>query len=98
MWSRVKFVLVTSDTGRGGDKWQSEWGTPEIPTKDRMLAESYLEGVYVENVPEFCPKKKPTDCTVFGGIVRTISELPDDLKRWAEEDSKFIYTGKQKKL
>ena len=99
MWSRVKFVLVTPDTGRGQlNTWKSEWGAPETPTKDRMLAESYLAGVYVKNVPEFCPKKKPTECTVLGGIVRDIDELPDDLKRWADEDSKFIYTGKQKTL
>jgi hypothetical protein len=98
MWSRVKFVLVTADTGRGGETWKSEWGTPEAPTKDRMLAESYLAGVYVENVPEFCPKKKSEECTVLGGIVRNMGELPDDLRKWAEEEARFIYAGKQKKL
>ncbi len=99
MWSRTKFVLVTPDTGRGqGTVWKSEWGTPEKPTKDRMLAESYLAAVYVDNLDTFCPKKKSDECTSFGGIVRHIEELPDDLKRWADEDSRFIYTGKQKTL
>jgi hypothetical protein len=100
MWSRTKFVLVTPDAGRGqkGPVWKSEWGTPEKPTKDRMLAESYLAAVYVENLEKFCPKKKPTECTSFGGIVRHIEELPNDLKRWADEDAKFIYPGKQKTL
>jgi hypothetical protein len=100
MWSRTKFVLVTPDTGRGqkGAVWKSEWGTPEKPTKDRMLAESYLTAVYVENQEKFCPKKKPNECTSFGGIVRPIEELPYDLRKWGDEDSKFIYTGKQKTL
>jgi hypothetical protein len=96
MWSRIKFVLVTPDAGRGqGNKWASEWGTPEKPTKDRTLAESYLGGVYVTNVNEFCKGKKPDEGTCLGGIVREIEELPEDLKRWAEEEAKFIYSGKK---
>lgn len=40
-------MLVTPDAGRGqkGTDWKSEWGTPDQPTKDRMLAESYLAAV-----------------------------------------------------
>ncbi|MCW4044156.1 MAG: BsaWI family type II restriction enzyme [Candidatus Bathyarchaeota archaeon] len=92
MTSRTKFVLVTPDAGRGQTaKWSSEWGKPEEPTKDRMLAESYIDGVYVENVAEFCPRKKPDEHTNIGGIIRGLNELPEDLIRWGEENSKFVY-------
>ncbi len=91
--SRIKVVLATPDGGRGQDRWMSEWGTPENPTKDRLLAESYLDGVYVENVEVFCKNKKPKDSTVLGGIVRSLSELTQDLVRWSEE-TKFIYVKK----
>jgi len=90
--TRIKVVLATPDGGRGErDRWVSEWGTPENPTKDRLLAESYLDGVYVENVEEWCRGIKPGQGTVFGGIVRPLNELPEDIKRWAEEAEKFIY-------
>jgi len=92
--SRIKVVLATPDGGRGQDKWASEWGTPENPTKDRLLAESYLDGVYVENVEAFCKNKKLEESTTLGGIVRPLSELPQDLIRWGEETSKFIYVKK----
>jgi hypothetical protein len=92
MTSRTKFVLATPDAGRGQTgKWSSEWGKPEEPTKDRMLAESYIDGVYVENVTEFCLGKKLTEHTYLGGIIRSIDELPEDLIRWGEENSKFVY-------
>lgn len=90
--TRIKVVLATPDGGRGKEgEWVSEWGTPENPTKDRLLAESYLDGVYVENVEEWCRGIKPGQGTVFGGIVRPLNELPEDIKRWAEEAEKFIY-------
>jgi len=94
--TRVKVVLATPDGGRAGKekKWASEWGTPENPTKDRLLAESYLDGVYVENVEAFCKHIKPTERTALGGIVRPLSELPQDLIRWREETSRFIYAKK----
>lgn len=95
MLSRTKFVLATPDAGRGQTgKWASEWGKPEEPTKDRILAESYLDGVYVENVEEFCKTKKPNEQTCLGGILRSLNELPADIIRWGEENSKFIYSGK----
>jgi hypothetical protein len=95
MLTKVKFVLATPDAGRGqSGKWTSEWGTPEAPTKDRILAESYLDGVYVDNVEDFCKNKKPEEHTALGGIVRSLSELSADLIRWGEEVSKFIYSGK----
>jgi hypothetical protein len=95
MLTKVKFVLATPDAGRGqSGKWASEWGTPEAPTKDRILAESYLDGVYVENVEDFCRDKKSEEHTVLGGIIRSLSELSIDLTRWGEEASKFIYSRK----
>lgn len=93
--TRIKVVLATPDGGRGQEKWVSEWGTPEDPTKDRLLAESYLDGVYVENVEAFCKNIKPEEGTALGGIVRPLSELPKDLVRWGEEALKFIYVRKE---
>lgn len=95
MLSKTKFVLATPDAGRGQvEKWASEWGKPEDPTKDRVLAESYLDGVYVENVEEFCKNKKPTERTILGGTVRSLDELPADLIRWEEEALRYIYQKK----
>jgi len=92
--TRIKVVLATPDGGRGQDRWMSEWGTPENPTKDRLLAESYLDGVYVENVEAFCKNIKPDEKTSLGGIVRPLSELSQDLVRWGEETARFIYVKK----
>ncbi|MEM3737066.1 MAG: BsaWI family type II restriction enzyme [Candidatus Bathyarchaeia archaeon] len=88
MLTRTKIVLATPDAGAGRpEELRSEWGTEENPSKDRLLAESYLDGVYVENVPEFCKLQEPT---ALGGVIRPLNELPDDIKRWAEEISRFI--------
>ncbi len=88
MLTRIKIVLATCDAGSGKlIELKSEWGTPENPNANRLLAESYLDGVYAENVPEFCKLSNPT---VLGGIVRPLVELPLDIKRWSEEISKFI--------
>jgi len=92
--TRIKVVLATPDGGRGQEKWASEWGTSENPTKDRLLAESYLDGVYVENVEAFCKNIRPKESTALGGIVRPLSELSHDLVRWGEEASRFIYVKK----
>lgn len=85
--TRIKVVLATPDAGRSQKKeeWSSEWGTPQNPTKDRLLVESYLEAVYVENVAEFCKYKKPVEGTVLGGVIRHLSELPNDIVKWSEE-------------
>jgi len=92
--TRIKVVLATPDGGRGKTgEWKSEWGTVEEPTKDRLLAESYLDGVYVENVEVFCKEIKSGEGTALGGIVRPLSELPTDLVRWGEA-SKFVYVRK----
>lgn len=91
MLTKIKVVLATPDAGRGqNDRWASEWGTPELPTKDRLLAQSYLDGVYVENVEEFCKGIKSEEATVVGGIVRPLSELPEYIKKWSEEVSKLL--------
>ncbi|MEM3103331.1 MAG: BsaWI family type II restriction enzyme [Candidatus Nitrosocaldus sp.] len=89
MLTRIRVVLVTPDAGRGKEgEWISEWGSPTQPTKDRMLAEMFLDGVYIENVKAWCKNIKHGQGTVLGGIVRALHELPDDIKRWAE-DAKF---------
>jgi len=90
IFTKTKVVLATSDTGSGEKgKLKTEWGSPDKPNQNRLLAEMFLDGVYVENVPEFCPEL--IEPTVFGGIVKPLSELPEDLKRWAEELQKLAY-------
>jgi len=102
--SKIKVVLATPDSGRGQKgRWASEWGTYDSPTKDRLLAESYLDGVYVENAPEFIKDMKPDERTSLGGIVKPLSDLPNDLISWAEETSKLHLwkanlSSKQRKL
>jgi hypothetical protein len=52
MMTKIKVVLATSDAGSGKEgELRSEWGKPEKPNKNRLLAEAFLDGVYVENVP-----------------------------------------------
>jgi len=94
--TRIRVVLATPDAGRQAkkEKWSSEWGTPDNPTKDRLLAESYLDGVYVENVESFCKDMKPSEKTITGGVVRPLSELVNDLVKWEEITSKFIHIEK----
>ncbi|MEM2110684.1 MAG: BsaWI family type II restriction enzyme [Candidatus Bathyarchaeia archaeon] len=90
--SRIKVVLATPDVGRGKiGEWKSEWGTLDKPTKDRLLAESYLDGVYVENLKEFCKNMRGGEGTIIGGIVRPLNELPADIIRWEKDLSRFIY-------
>jgi len=102
--SKIKVVLATPDSERGQKgRWTSEWGTYDSPTKDRLLAESYLDVVYVENVPEFIKDMKPDERTSLGGIVKPLSDLSKDLTSWAEETSKLYLlnanlTSKQRKL
>jgi len=69
-----RFVFATNDKGRGQGEWKSEWGTNEKPTKDRELAESYTDGVYVKN-----PNTK------LGGILKSIEQLADDLISLSKE-------------
>lgn len=70
----IKVVLATPDKGRQqrSGVWQSEWGSQERPTKDRQLAEQYLDGVYIYN-----------ERTRLGGIVNSLEELPNDILKWS---------------
>jgi len=63
-------VFATPDKGRQArkGKWESEWGTEEKPTKDRLLAERFINGVYIKNKRTF-----------LGGKIKKIEELPVDL-------------------
>lgn len=83
----LRVVFVTPDRGRqGGSGWQSEWGsTGPGATKDRLLAEAFLAGVYVENSPEWCPGLVEGQGTKFGGVVKRMNQLPGDLIRWSSE-------------
>jgi len=69
-----RFVFATNDKGRGQNEWKSEWGTDEKPTKDRELAESYTDGVYIKN---------PN--TRLGGILKPIEQLANDILTWSKE-------------
>lgn len=72
--TRIKFALVTADEGRGQKgKWQSELGSEKKPTKDRILATTFLDGLYTTN-----------DGTKLGGIVKFITDLPKDILHWKE--------------
>ena len=89
--TKTKVVLATPDAGRGqAGRWSSEWGTPERPTKDRQLARSYLDGVYVENVPEFTKNRMPHEHTVLGGIVQELNALPGDILRWSSDVRRLL--------
>ncbi|MEM3341448.1 MAG: BsaWI family type II restriction enzyme [Thermoplasmata archaeon] len=90
--NKIKFVLATPDKGKQAkEKWETEWGMPEKPSKDRMLATLFLDGIYVDNVPNFMPPSfnPERDKTALGGIVRPLVELPYDIIRWYE-DIKFM--------
>lgn len=66
-------VFATPDKGRQAQegKWESEWGSDSKPTKDRQLAERFLDGVYVKN-----------NRTLFGGKIKPLDKLPKDLMAW----------------
>lgn len=69
---KIVVVFATPDKGRqANEEWSSEWGTFDKPTKDRLLAERYLDGVYVKNKE-----------TALGGKIKELKELPNDLKKW----------------
>jgi hypothetical protein len=96
--NKIKFVLATPDKGKQASKgvWETEWGTPQNPSKDRVLAMLFLDGVYVDNVPKFMPDgfDSRKESTALGGIVRHLSELPGDIIRWYE-DIKFNITNEK---
>jgi len=74
IWKQTipKFIVMfaTPDKGRQSKKqWQSEWGSMQKPTKDRQLAEKYIDGVYIDNMQ-----------TSLGGKIKKLTDLPLDLK------------------
>lgn len=70
----LRVVFATPDKGRQQRKqWQSEWGTEEFPTKDRLLGAHYLDGIYIYN-----------EKTKLGGIIRSLNDLAKDLVSWFE--------------
>lgn len=93
--TKIKFIMATPDAGAGGKKWKSEWGSHNEPNKYRSLAQRYIDGVYVQNVKEFCKNIKEDQGTDFGDVIRHLEELPLDLKRWSR-DLKF-YTENEEK-
>lgn len=86
---KIRYVLATPDKGKQSShaRWESEWGSESSPTKDRILASVFLDGVYVENEAAFLPKAFRTgeDRTVYGGIVRPLDRLLPDTLRWYDE-------------
>ncbi len=73
MIEELKIIFATPDKGRQqkGNEWQSEWGSEDKPTKDRLLGSHYTDGVYILN-----PKTK------LGGMIKHLEELPKDLVNW----------------
>lgn len=69
----LKVLFATPDKGRQAKNgvWQSEWGSKEKPTKDRLLGSHYLDGIYILNKN-----------TKLGGIIKPLEDLPMDLVRW----------------
>lgn len=88
MVRKIRYVLVAPDRGKQSkvDKWESEWGSNDNPTKDRLLATLFLDGVYVKNVRDFMPSSfKDNDSTNFGGIVKPLETLVRDIVNWWQE-------------
>jgi hypothetical protein len=80
--------LATPDKGKqASETWESEWGTEEQPSKDRILASVFLDGVYVQNAPTFMPSTfdPQKQGTHTGGIVKPLNQLLPDTIRWYEE-------------
>lgn len=69
----LRVVFATPDKGRQqkGSGWQSEWGSENKPTKDRLLGSHYLDGVYILNSK-----------TKVGGMIKHLEELPRDIIDW----------------
>lgn len=76
---RLKVIFATPDKGRQQKKgpWQSEWGSEERPTKDRLLGSHYLDGIYIFNKN-----------TKLGGMVKPLSDLAKDLVIWYNRNHK----------
>lgn len=98
--NKIKFILVTSDKGKQAEegKWESEWGSVEHPSKDRIMAALFSDGVYVDNVSTFMPRgfNPSNKKTQVGGIIRELTELPLDIIRWYEDIKFSINNNKHK--
>lgn len=69
----LRVLFATPDKGRQQkSSWQSEWGTEEKPTKDRLLGSHYLDGVYIENKG-----------TQLGGMIKPLDNLAGDIVKWS---------------
>ena len=84
----LKIAFVTPDVGRRkkGDETlrSTEWGSHEDPTKDRALAEKYLNGVYIDSGYLTAAYNYETN-TKIEGILKPLSELIPDLIQWKKE-------------
>jgi hypothetical protein len=78
----LKVVFATPDKGKqDSDRWKSEWGSLTKPTKDRLLAETYMDGVYIDN--DYLRTILGFEGnTILGGKVRPFSQLATDIVRW----------------
>jgi hypothetical protein len=84
----LKVVFATPDKGRQSKPgiWQTEWGTAGSPTKDRAFAETFLDGVFIDN--EYLKREWNFDgTTVLGGKIRPFCQLSLDIIRWKNEIS-----------
>jgi hypothetical protein len=79
----LKVVFATPDKGRQSKPgvWQSEWGTPQNPTKDRAFAETFLSAVYIDNEYLF-REWGVTGATALGGKIKPFSSLAADIIIW----------------
>lgn len=79
----LKVVFATPDKGRQSKPgiWQTEWGTPEKPTKDRAFAETFLDGVYIDN--EYRIREWGLNgATILGGKIKQFIRLSSDIVSW----------------
>jgi hypothetical protein len=84
---KLQVVLVTPDKGRQEkpEEWKSEWGTELKPTKCRILAEHFLNGVYIDN--DYLKTRFGLDgSTHIDGDLHMFSKLANDLIRWNKGD------------
>ena len=83
---KTKVVFATPDKGRQSKEkvWASEWGSADVPTRDRDFGEYFVDGVYIDNI--YLKKKWGMDGkTKLSGKIKDISELPNDIIKWSKE-------------
>ncbi len=79
----LRVVFATPDKGRQSKPgiWQTEWGTAEKPTKDRAFAETFLNGVYIDN--EYRIREwELNGATILGGKIKPFTQLAGDIIKW----------------